>query len=143
MCIYIYICSVCVCMCMCMYVCVCARARVRESVCAPSGWYIYLSSTPAVAVFLSSTHHLFQSKTEKQKTRSLSPMHIFPPIPFPLLPALLVGDTLLPLSLSRQLTRFRNRQVAMLPYAFCGVTVAVIFVICVMGRISKYANTDK
>jgi hypothetical protein len=31
----------------------------------------------------------------------------------------------------------------MLPYAFCGVCIAVIFVICVMGRISKYAQSDR
>jgi len=43
---------------------------------------------------------------------------------------------------SRQPVDEVSKLVAMLPYAFCGVTVAVISVICIMGRISKYAQTD-
>jgi len=43
---------------------------------------------------------------------------------------------------SRQPVDEVSKLIKMLPYAFCGVTVAVICVICIMGRISKYAQTD-
>jgi len=55
---------------------------------------------------------------------------------------------LISLSLTRTLSlththTHTHTQIKMLPYAFCGVTVAVICVICIMGRISKYAQTDR